>query len=110
MEYDDDSDPFFDENSSSEASLGEDEEWLADLQRIKEDNPRTTTLSWRGENNYIQNMTDEEWEEIGSDIANNHQECLYICDGALNDHKLSCLFRALTRSNTINICSYATID
>eukprot|EP00985_Skeletonema_marinoi_P031907 scaffold37865_cov151-Skeletonema_marinoi.AAC.2 len=71
VEYDDDSDPFFDESSSSEASLGEDEEWLADLQRIKEDNPRTTTLSGRGEYNYIQNMTDEEWEEIGSDIANN---------------------------------------
>jgi len=48
-------------------------------------------------------MTDEEWEELGRDISNNtHLEALRLYDGALNVHKMSFLFRGLTRSSSIN--------
>ena len=92
---------------SEESSIDEDPEWLDVLQKIKENNPRTTNMSGSGicgENERIQNMTDEEWEELGRDIANNtHLEYVNLIDGALNDHKISYLFRGLTRSNTIKV-------
>ncbi|KAL7437140.1 hypothetical protein ACHAXM_005554 [Skeletonema potamos] len=47
-------------------------------------------------------MTDEEWEAFGRDISNNtHLKELDLRYGALNDHKMSFLFRGLTRSSTI---------
>ncbi|KAK1746334.1 leucine-rich repeat protein, partial [Skeletonema marinoi] len=56
-------------------------------------------------------MTDEEWEELGRDMSNNtHLEDVHLDDGALNDHKISFLFRGLTKSNSIediNFCSNA---
>jgi len=101
-----------DDNSSSEASVdNQEEDWLADLQRIRENNSITSRIHGRGEHNFLHNMTDEEWEELGRDMSNNtHLEDVHLDDGALNDHKISFLFRGLTKSNSIediNFCSNA---
>mmetsp|Transcript_19310 Transcript_19310/g.29501 ORF Transcript_19310/g.29501 Transcript_19310/m.29501 type:complete len:178 (+) Transcript_19310:57-590(+) len=86
----------------------DDEEWLADLQGLKENNPETTELERRGEYNYVQNMADEGWEGLGQDIASNtHLRSLSLNERALNDHKLSCLFRRLTRSSSIRDVSFS---
>ena len=86
----------------------DDEEWLADLQGLKENNPETTELERRGEYNYVQNMADDGWEELGQDIASNtHLRSLSLYERALNDHKLSCLFRRLTRSSSIRDVSFS---
>ena len=38
-------------------------------------------------------MTDEEWEELGRDVANNsHVDNIFLREGALNDHKMQYLF------------------
>ena len=88
----------------SEASLGEDEEWLAELQRIRENSYYTTDLDARGSHSYIQNMTDEDWEELGRDISNSTRlVSLNTGAGALNDHKMASLFRDLTESSSIRI-------
>eukprot|EP00984_Skeletonema_dohrnii_P029603 scaffold20365_cov78-Skeletonema_dohrnii-CCMP3373.AAC.1 len=92
----------------SEASLGEEEEerkWLADLQRIRENNSHyATELDARGLYSYVQNMTDEDWEELGRDISNSTRlVSLNTGAGALNDQTILSLFRGLTRSNSIRI-------
>jgi len=47
-------------------------------------------------------MTDENWEELGRDVSNNtHLNIVYLNEGALNDQKISCLCRRLTRSSSI---------
>ena len=78
-----------DDNSSPEASVdNQEEDWLADLQRIRENNPLTSRIYGRGEHNFLHNMTDEEWEELGRDMSNNtHLEDVHLDDGSLNDHK-----------------------
>jgi hypothetical protein len=101
-----------DEDDSDEDSResGEEEEYIFDLpltfddilQKIKENNPLTTKFEGFGDDERIQNMTDEEWEQVGRDIFNNtHLKELVLYDVALNDHKMSFLFQGLTRSSTI---------
>jgi Ran GTPase-activating protein (RanGAP) involved in mRNA processing and transport len=98
-----------DEDDSDEESSesGEEEEYILDLpcnilQKIKENNPDTTELIGNGSYERIQIMTDEEWEELGRDISNNtHLTNVFLYEGALNDHKMSFLFRGLTRSSSI---------
>ncbi len=41
------------------------------VQRVQHNDPDTTVLDGNGSYERIQNMTDEEWEELGQDIANN---------------------------------------
>ncbi len=97
MENEDDSD-------SDTISFPEDEkEFKAILQGIREYDPNTDTLSVSGVFDYIQNMTDEDWEDLGIDISNNDFSLknVNIVNGALNDHKMSCLFRGLTGSCSI---------
>eukprot|EP00985_Skeletonema_marinoi_P032973 scaffold40129_cov329-Skeletonema_marinoi.AAC.1 len=68
MESDNDS-----SSDHSDPSVDEEEEerkWLAELQRIRENSYYTTDLDARGSHSYIQNMTDEDWEELGRDISN----------------------------------------
>ena len=86
--------------------------WDERLQCIKENNPHVksiVSLFGSGDEEHIQNMTNEEWEQLGRDIANNtHLTRVVLCSEALNDHKMSCLFRGLTRSNTLkhlDLCS-----
>jgi len=95
---------YYSDDSSSEASIDEYEEgWLADVERIREDDPSTTILEVSsGEHDFIQNMADEDWEELGHAISGNtHLSCLDLYGGALNDHTMSSLFRGLTRSISI---------
>ena len=76
---------------------------------IKRNDPRVKSIisgmteydAWDYESN-IRNMTDEEWEELGRDIAmNTHFEKVELFEGALNDHRMSCFFLGLTRSSSI---------
>jgi Ran GTPase-activating protein (RanGAP) involved in mRNA processing and transport len=107
---DDSSAPFFESSRGSSSSEEEVEtvdellsKWLTDkLRRVTENDPFMTDLAVRGEYHMIQNMTDEDWEQLGQDITNNnHLERLTLWYGALDDHKMSPLFRGLTRSNSI---------
>ena len=80
------------------------DEWMDDLwRRISENDPNTDALEEDGdENYYIQTMTDENWEQLGHDIANNtHLTHVDLSLDALNDRKMSCFFRGLTRSSSI---------
>ena len=76
---------------------------------IREDDIDTTELAEFGDRNYIQNFTDENWEQLGRDISNNtHFKKLELYDEALDDHKISSLFRGMTRSSSItelSLCS-----
>ena len=82
----------------------EGEEWWMEetsLQRIRDNDPNITSLHCDENWIHYNNMTDENWEEIGRDISNNtHLDELYLYD-ALNDHRMSFLFRGLTRSSSI---------
>mmetsp|Transcript_9473 Transcript_9473/g.16146 ORF Transcript_9473/g.16146 Transcript_9473/m.16146 type:complete len:120 (+) Transcript_9473:61-420(+) len=76
-----------DDNSSSEASVdNQEEDWLADLhlQRIRENNPITSRIHGRGEHNFLHNMTDEEWEELGRDCLTTPTWKMYILKTALS--------------------------
>ena len=102
IDEEDDSDEERSASSDEESSIDVEERFNTNLRRIKENDPRATDLEGSGEDEAIQNMTDEEWEELGSYIAaNNYLGVVELSLGALNDHKISYLFRGLTRSNTI---------
>ena len=94
---DSDSDSDSDNSSESGESNGE---WLKEaLQRIKVNDPQIKWLAGAGEN--LEDMSDEEWEELGRDISNNnHVERVEIFD-RVNDHEMSCLCRGLTGSRSI---------
>ena len=83
----------------------EGEEWWMEeetslLRGIRDNDPDTTSLYC--DRNWIQNMTDEDWEQLGRDIANNtHLTKVDLFDDALNDRTASFLFRGLTRSSSI---------
>ena len=87
----------------SEPSSDEDESWDdVTLKCIKRNGPRVKSFNPLAGD--IQNMTDEEWERLGRDIANNtHLQTLSLHHDALSDHKMSCLFRGLTRSSSITL-------
>jgi hypothetical protein len=89
------------DEDSSESSDEEEEDFTFDgiLQRVRQNDPAINIICWCGIYERIQNMTDEEWEELGRDISNNtHLEELALYEGALNDTKMSFLFRGLTSS------------
>ena len=97
------------DNTSSAASPNEGEMWLAKwlsvLQSIRENDPDTTSLLENGDYSNMINMTMtvEDWVQLGRDISSNtHLETFSLYDGILDDHKLSLLFRELTRSSSIN--------
>eukprot|EP00984_Skeletonema_dohrnii_P012758 scaffold5207_cov96-Skeletonema_dohrnii-CCMP3373.AAC.5 len=94
---------FFDVGDDSEEDMSaHEDDWLADLQSIKDNDPDVTELAGKGHDNFIENMTDEGWEQLGRDISNNtHLTGLHLTEGALNDRKISFFFRGLTRSSTI---------
>ena len=83
----------------------EGEEWWMEeetslLRGIRDNDPNTTSLYC--DRNWIQNMTDEDWEQLGRDIASNtHLTKVDLFDAALNDRTASFLFRGLTRSSSI---------
>eukprot|EP00984_Skeletonema_dohrnii_P001031 scaffold325_cov102-Skeletonema_dohrnii-CCMP3373.AAC.4 len=105
-----DSDPYEDDSSSGDerssdsSSFDEDEYGLARVRvlRVRDNDPEKTMLVESGDDNYIRNITDDGWEELGRDISNNtHLETVALRRGALDDHKVSFLCRGLTRSSSI---------
>jgi len=71
------------------------------LKRIKENHPQQTAIREHG-GDHIQNISNEKWEELGRDIANNtHLTHVDLSYSSLNDQKMSFLFRGLTRSSSI---------
>ena len=89
-------------SSEDDSSVDSDEDYNATLQGIRENDAETTELDVDGDDNYIQNMIDDEWEELGRDVSNNtHLTNVTIESGALNDHVMSFFFRGLTRSSSI---------
>ena len=73
------------------------------LQRVKENDPSVTEIDsiyWYRE--YIQNMTDDDWGQLGHDLNNNtHLQELSLIEGVLNDQKMMSLFGGMTGSKSI---------
>ena len=86
----------------SDSSHHEDEAlswWDERLLRIKENDPGVKSIESNGE--YMQNMTNEELEELGKNIANNtHLTHVDFAHGALDDNRMQFLFRGLTGSSS----------
>ena len=98
MDFDSDDEP----SDSDDSSASMEEMLLNALQMIKENEPQLKELIWSSNYDYIQNMTDEEWEELGRDIANNtHLTKVELNHRALNNNRVSFLFRGLTRSSSM---------
>ena len=91
-----------DDSSDEDEDLWDEEtRFNSILQRLKA-NERVSNFEWSGEQDFIQNVTDEKWEEIGRDISNNtFLKDLSLHTGALNDRKMTSLFRGLTKSSSI---------
>ena len=79
----------------------DDEGWMGLLRMIRENCPYISEqLDVDGQQDFIQDMSDEDWEQLGRDISNNtHLESLLLVKGALNDHKISFLFQGLRSSS-----------
>ena len=91
-------------DSSSNSSEWEDlnVNFIRRLQPMKDNDPNVTELYGSGDNEFIQYFTDEEWLEFGRALSKNtHLNNLQLFRGALNDHKMSLLFRGLTLSSSI---------
>jgi len=60
-------------------------------------------LAGSGGDNWIQSMSNEDWEELGRGVSNNtHLETVHISGGALNDQtRVAFLFRGLMRSSSM---------
>jgi len=86
---------------SSDEEDGEPQhDWHEKLKCIKENDPLFKSIDSHGVD--IQNiMADEEYEELGRDIANNTHLIEVGLTDALNDQKMSLLFRGLTRSSSL---------
>ena len=78
--------------------------WFDTLTKIEKNDPDAPiySLNGYGDQEYIQEMTGEQWQRIGHMISNSKcLERLWCHSGALDDHKMSCLFRGLTRSSSL---------
>ncbi len=100
-----------DSSVNSEEELGidgiVDAEFERDLPRVRANDPRVTELSAQGWYENIENMTAEDWEQLGHAISNNtHLKEIAFTVGVFGDEvdyeKLSSFFRGLTGSSTIN--------
>ena len=79
-------------------------EWTDLLRRIRNDDPNVTSLNINQIAGIDENYSYENWEELGRDISNNtHMEEIILINHseALDDQKISFLFRGLTRSSSI---------
>ena len=87
-----------DSSSDDESSLGE---FNTLLQDIKANDPSITELERNVDD--MREITNEGWTKIGRAISNNtHLTCVNLYGGALNDEKMSFLFRGLTGSSSID--------
>ena len=97
-----------DDSSSDGESSSSEEDAEMDLfrnewQRIKDNDPNMKIIEIYGDGEErIDNVTNDEWEQFGHDVANNtHLKDLCLSDGTLNNQKMTSLFRGLTGSNSI---------
>ena len=77
---------------------------IDDLAYVIEIDSDLTLISWGGNSTspLLQALANEEWEEIGRAISSNiNFHALQIMDGALDDHKMTYLFKGLTASKSI---------
>ncbi len=80
----------------------DDNDSVSIILKVKENIPYTTKLLGSGNDDILNIMSDEDWEELGRDISNNTRlKYLSLYNHALNDHKMSFFFRGLTRSSSI---------
>ena len=97
-----DENDFEEESSAASTDLDAEEIFSRDLPRVRNNDPDVKHLCCEGDYDIVQNMTNEGWEDIGRDISNNtYLETLDFNGGALDDEKLSSLFRGLTKSSSI---------
>ena len=94
--------------SSSESSVNSEEElepsdiFERDLPRARRNDPDVCEL-WASGWWFVAEMTAEDWEQLGRDINDNtHLLSMTFSDVTLDDHKMSSLFRRLTRGNNIH--------
>ena len=72
------------------------------LQQVKDNYPDKRSISIDGtDREYVRDMTDGNWEEIGRDINNNTYLRKLCFIASLNNQKMTALFRLLTRGNSI---------
>jgi|SaaInl74LU_5_DNA_1037368.scaffolds.fasta_scaffold13635_2 hypothetical protein len=98
-----------DAGSSMENALYEfndDDEYMkfSDIMRsVHQNDPYATELEGIGGENWIQSMSNEDWEDLGRGVSNNtHLETVRISEGALNDRtRVAFFFLGLTRSSSI---------
>ena len=82
--------------------------WFSDLHRIQANDPDFQHLERESDDMSMQNMTDDEWEQLGHDISSNTHlrevsfSSFGLDHGILNNQTMVCLFRGLTRSSSIN--------
>ena len=78
-------------------------EFDADLPRARANDPDVTKLCSGGYNDTINNLNSEQWEQIGRDLSNNmHLEQFQLRGVDEDGHKLTSLFRGLTKSTSIS--------
>ena len=95
-----------DEESRS-SSYDEDMTFSEIMRGVNQNGPSTTAFEGGGEQNWIQNMTNEDWEELGRGLSNNTRlETVRFYGGALSDERVDILFQGLTRSSSIGKLSF----
>ncbi len=75
------------------------------LRRLVRDNTNEeqNILICHGENRYVQNMTEEDWEQLGREVASNDYLVEFTVGiGAVDRAKMTSLFRGLTGSSSID--------
>ena len=95
-------------DSSSGSSVASDDDsvtediFLDDLQLLRGNDSSVTDLKVSGWFPYVQDMTGEDWEQLGRDISNNRHLNKITFVAALDDHTMTSLFRGLTISSSID--------
>mmetsp|Transcript_34446 Transcript_34446/g.50728 ORF Transcript_34446/g.50728 Transcript_34446/m.50728 type:complete len:458 (+) Transcript_34446:213-1586(+) len=73
------------------------------MEAVHRNGPYVTELEGSGGDNWIQSMSNEDWEQLGRGVSNHtHLESLRISEGALNDQRVAFFFRGLMRSSSIS--------
>ena len=98
----------FDFMSSGGESSDYHVDFASDVHRLSINDPSMTVFSWEEDHEYIQSMTDEEWERLGHYISqSSYLTHFCLSETAINDQQMRALFRGLTRSNSIKIIDMA---
>eukprot|EP00984_Skeletonema_dohrnii_P021307 scaffold10614_cov82-Skeletonema_dohrnii-CCMP3373.AAC.4 len=100
-----DSDPFDDGSTHTQRSVGS-EVSISTLSFNRffqySDDFDTTVIKRSGSDDWLRNLTDEEWEKLGRNISRNQSRVeIRLCNDAISDHKISFFCRGLTRSASI---------